>query len=309
MPSRYPERAEFDVVHVGNVCRDIDRTDPRGWRLGGGVAYAALTSARLGYRSAAVFGADRTAAGATEIDVLRAAGVDVRIVPLSQGPIFENVEKDHRRIQTCVEPGEPVPVVDVPDAWRAAPAWMVVPVSNETGPEWAAAIPPGARLALGWQGLLRTLVAGTETGRKPPSRGPLVDRANLIGASRGDLAPDTSLDDLSALLRPGTRLVLTQGIHGGVMFEATSHGPAGEIAYDSVPSRQVDSTGAGDVFLAALVAAWLDRSAPTDQPGPTPDDLRWAAAAGALAVEAIGLGGVPTRAAVVARLADLDHEG
>jgi sugar/nucleoside kinase (ribokinase family) len=273
------------------------------------VAYAALASARLGRRSAAIFGADKIAAGAAEIDLLRSAGVDVQIVPLEQGPIFENVEKEHGRVQTCIEPGEPVPVVDVPNLWRAAPAWMVVPVSNETGPEWAAAIPPDARLVLGWQGLLRTLVAGTKTGRKAPSRGPLIDRADLIGVSRGDLGKGTGPDELNALLRPGTRLVLTEGIHGGLAFEATARGPANEVTYDATPSRQVDSTGAGDVFLAALVAAWLGRGAPTDEPGPTPADLRWAAAAGALAVEGVGLPGVPDRAAVIARLADIDHEG
>jgi len=151
--------------------------------------------------------------------------------------------------------------------------------------------------------LLRTLVAGTETGRRPPSRGPLVDRADLIGVSRGDLGKGTGLDELNTLLRPGTRLVLTEGIHGGLTFEATAHGPANERTYGASPSRQVDSTGAGDVFLAALVAAWLDRGAPIDQSGPTPADLRWAAAAGALAVEGVGLPAVPNRAAVIARLA------
>src|SRR5450755_3114236 len=309
MPSRYPDRSEFDVVHVGNVCRDIDPADPRGWRLGGGVAYAALASARLGRRSAAIFGADKIAAGAAEIDLLRSAGVDVQIVPLEQGPIFENVEKEHGRVQTCIEPGQPVPVVDVPNVWWAAPAWMVVPVSNETGPEWAAAIPPDARLVLGWQGLLRTLVAGTKTGRKALSRGLLIDRADLIGVSRGDLGKGTGPDELNALLRPGTRLVLTEGIHGGLAFEATARGPANEVTYDAIASRQVDSTGAGDVFLAGLVAACLDRGASTDEPGPTSADLRWAAAAGALAVEGVGLPGVPDRAAVIARLADIDHEG
>ncbi|MGH2464948.1 MAG: PfkB family carbohydrate kinase [Candidatus Limnocylindrales bacterium] len=303
MPSRYPERGAVDVVHVGNVCRDIDRGDPRGWRLGGGVAYAALTSARLGHRSAAVFGADGIAAGAAEIDLLRSAGVDVHIVPLAQGPIFENVETEHGRVQTCVEPGEPVPVVDLPEGWLAAPAWMVVPVSNETGPEWAGAIPAHARLILGWQGLLRGLVAGGETVRMAPSRGPLVDRANLIGVSRGDLGKETGVAELNRLLRPGTRLVVTEGIHGGVLFEAASGGPANAITYSSIPSQQVDSTGAGDVFLAALVAAWLDRGAPADRPGPTPADLRWAAVAGALVVEAVGLPAVPNRVSVIERLA------
>ena len=31
------------VVVVGAACRDLVHDDPRGWRLGGGVTYAALT--------------------------------------------------------------------------------------------------------------------------------------------------------------------------------------------------------------------------------------------------------------------------
>jgi len=304
MPSRYPQRGEFDVVHIGNVCRDIDPADPRGWRLGGGVAYAALTSARLGHRSAALVGADETAARAHELELLRSAGVTVQIMPLNQGPIFENLETDHGRVQTCVEPGDPLPVVELASSWSDAPAWMVVPVAGETGPGWAAAIPAKARTALGWQGLLRTLVAGEHTGRKAPSRGPLLDRADLIGVSRADLAPEISIDELNAVLRPGARLVVTNGANGGLSLEAGDHERTHELAYAAVPSMQVDPTGAGDVFLAALVAAWLDRAVPRDQPGPTGADLRWAAAASALVVEGVGLPAVPDRAAVLGRLAE-----
>lgn len=267
------------------------------------MTYASLTSARLGLRSAALIGADSVAAEAHELDLLRAAGVDVRIVPLSQGPIFENVETEHGRLQTCVEPGEALPVVTLPRTWLSAKAWMVVPIAAETGPEWAAAIPSGARLALGWQGLLRMLVAGERTRRKPPSRGPLVERADLIGVSHADLEPGTTLGELSAVLRPGGRMVLTDGPAGGILFEASQIGPANEIAYDAVTSRQVDPTGAGDVFLAALLAAWLDNDRPRGESGPTRADLRFAAAAGGLAVEGVGLPAVPDRAAVLTRLA------
>ena len=291
------------MVHVGNVTRDIDPGDPRGWRAGGGVTYASLTSARLGLRSAALIGADPTTTGARELDLLRAAGVDVRIVQIGQGPIFDNLETEHGRVQTCVEPGEALPVVELPASWLAAEAWMVVPIAAETGPEWAVAIPRAARLALGWQGLLRQLVAGQRTGRKPPQHGPLVDRADLIGVSQADLDPGTTIAELNAVLRKGTRVVLTDGPAGGVLFEATERGPANETAYDAVPSTHVDPTGAGDVFLAALCAAWLGHDQGVAESGPTRDDLRFAAAAGGLVVEGVGLPAVPDRAAVLARLA------
>ena len=291
------------MIHIGNVTRDIDPADPRGWRAGGGVTYASLTSARLGLRSAAVIGADAVTAEARELDLLRAAGVDVRIVPIDKGPVFENVETEHGRVQTCVEPGEALPVVELPASWLAARAWMVVPIADETGPEWAAAIHRGARVALGWQGLLRQLVAGQRTARKPPSRGPLVERADLIGVSQADLDLGWTIAGLNAVLRPGTQVVLTDGPDGGVLFEATEGGPANEIVYDADPSTHVDPTGAGDVFLAALFASWLGHDKGAAESGPTRDDLRFAAAAGGLVVEGVGLPAVPDRAAVLARLA------
>ena len=39
--------SRVEVVHVGSACRDIAPDDPRGWRLGGGVTYAALTTALI----------------------------------------------------------------------------------------------------------------------------------------------------------------------------------------------------------------------------------------------------------------------
>ena len=59
----------------------------------------------------------------------------------------------------------------------------------------------------------------------------------------------------------------------------------------------IDATGAGDVFLAALTAAWLF----TGQIA-TPAALRFAAAAASCSVEGAGLAAVPTRAQVAARV-------
>ena len=76
-----------EVVHVGSACRDVAPDDPRGWRLGGGVTYAALTTARLGLRTAAVVGVDALASTARELDDLRDAGVDILRVDLPEGPM------------------------------------------------------------------------------------------------------------------------------------------------------------------------------------------------------------------------------
>ena len=299
-------RPGIEVVHVGSACRDIAPEDPRGWRIGGGVMYAALTTARLGLRTAAVVGVDREAAEATELGMLRAARVEILRVDLSEGPIYHNVETPGGRIQTSVQPGVPLPIPTVPAAWLAAPGWSVVPVAGEIRDDWAAVIPDGAHVAVAWQGLLRDLRAGERVRQRPPTPSPILRRADLIGVSRHDVAPDVPLPALWSLLSPGADLLITQGDEGGLLLRLGTDGPDEWLRYRSPASAaEVDPTGAGDTFLAALHASGLraTRSAGSPRRAAIRDalDLGFAAAAGSLVVEDWGLSGVPDLAAVTRR--------
>lgn len=292
-----------EVVHVGAASRDLTEDDPRGWRLGGGVTYGALTTARLGLRTAAVVGVDPDASVARELDLLRAAGVELRLVPLAHGPVFRNVETPDGRVQTCIDAAVPLPVAALPDAWAAAPAWVLAPVAGEVGDAWLAAVPEGAFVAVGWQGLLRTMAPGATVRRLPPRPSALIRRADLVGVSHHDLEAQTRLAALAALLRPGARLLVTQGPAGGLLVAVGADGIEGILRYRPVRTAlEFDPTGAGDTFLAALVATVVRRG--LEEPGsPRGElDLRFAAAAGSLIVEGLGVAAVPDRAAVLARL-------
>lgn len=296
-------QSAIEVLHVGSACRDIALTDPRGWRIGGGVMYAALTTARLGLRTAAVVGVDAEAAGAAELDMLRDAGVDILRVPLPEGPIYHNVETPSGRVQTCVQPGVPLPIPTLPPDWLAAPGWSVVPVAGEIHDEWASVVPPGAHVAVAWQGLLRDLRAGERVRHLAPHPSPIVARADLIGVSRHDVASDIPLWTLWSLLRPGADLLITQGDQGGLMIRLGPDGPGAMLRYRSPSSdAELDPTGAGDTFLAALQASGLRASRAGGVSVHDGLDLRFAAAAGSLVVEDWGLSGVPVLEAVTARL-------
>lgn len=291
----------LDVVHIGSACRDLTGDDPRGWRLGGGATYSALTTARLGLRTGAVVGVDDLAAAAEEVDLLRSAGVDVVLVPLDEGPVFVNRETSTGRVQTCVATGRPVPVAAMPDRWRSTPSWSLVPVAAEVDDAWLSIVPDGAWVSLGWQGLLRRLVPGQGVTRLAPAPSRLVARANLVAVSRHDLAPGTLPARLLAYLDPGARLVVTDGLDGGRAYERRSGGRIGTRGYGAVDAdREVDPTGAGDVFLAALVAALSRVGSESDRS--FPDALRFAATAASFVVEAPGLHGVPELSAVLLRL-------
>jgi sugar/nucleoside kinase (ribokinase family) len=294
------------VVVVGAAARDLVDDDRRGWRLGGGVSYSALTTARLGLATGAIIGVDDQAAVALELDLLREAGVDVRLVPLDTGPVFVNIERPEGRHQLCESASDPIPVDAVPPEWMDVQGWILAPVAAELPRAWADLPPDDAFVALGWQGLLRRLVAGEPTHHVAPHLDPIVKRANLVGLSRDDVGRDTDMTELYTLLHRGASLAVTHGDQGGLIVHGrrAAHDGGLEIRhYPSIRSEHpVDPTGAGDVFLAALSAARIE---PRLVGGRLAQglDLLLAAAAASLVLEGPGLLGVPTRTAVRRRMA------
>lgn len=290
------------IVVVAAAARDITSDDPRGWRLGGGVSYSALTAARLGVRTGAIVGVDEQAATAHELDLLRAAGVDVRLVPLARGPVFENIERPEGRLQLSGGPSDPVPVDAVPAGWERAPGWILAPVAAELPDDWADIPLPAATVAVGWQGLLRVLRPGVAVEHLVPSPLRVLDRADLVGLSRDDVDRSIELADLCRLLRPGATLVVTQGDRGGLVMEAAQDGVHRLRHYPAVRSHAiVDPTGAGDVFLAALAAARVEPRLVAGRIA-SGFDLLLAAATASLVLEGPGLLGVPERHAIRARM-------
>lgn len=289
-------RAGIDVVVAGAASRDVTSSDPRGWRLGGAATYCSLTIARLGLRVGCLLGVDSLAAGADEIRALEAAGVSLRLFDLAHGPIFENLEVGGHRRQRWLSTSDHLPAAALPAEWRGAAGWLLGPVAGELGPDWGevatAAALGGARVGVGWQGLLRRFddKGWVETTEPGPSA--LLEAAGLVVASVDDLGRGDAIGDLKQLA-PRATIVLTAGEGGGI---AVHDGAL--TRYRAVPAANSgDPTGAGDVFLAALLTAWLLTGHLA-----TAATLRFAAAAASCAVDDVGLAGVPSRAQVAARL-------
>jgi sugar/nucleoside kinase (ribokinase family) len=293
------------VVVVGAASRDLASDDSRGWRLGGAVTYASLAMARLGLRVIALLGADPVAAAAHELDLLREAGVDLHVIRLKHGPVFENIETPRARIQRALDAADPLPPTAADRQGRdanAARGWFLAPVGGELGDAWSSVVPGRAQVAAGWQGLLRTFMPDGTVVRRTPEPSALLRRADLVGVSRDDLSPDVSIDSLTALLAPRATLAITHGAEGGLLVEPIQGGGRPMRRYPAIASaRTVDVTGAGDTFLAALFAARLE---PRLLGGRLDHglDVLLAAAMASLVVEDRGLAGVPTRSAVRDRM-------
>jgi sugar/nucleoside kinase (ribokinase family) len=290
-----------DLVIVGAAARDVDASDPRGWRLGGGVSYSSLLAARLGVRIGSLIGLDREARGAHELDLMQRAGADLEIVPLERGPLFENIEGPRGRRQICRGLSDALRPEALPPRWRSASAFLLAPVARELDDAWADALPPEALIALAWQGLLREL-APNETVRPLPARPrALFTRADIAGVSREDLrgggAPFEEL-----LPRAGQELALTAGERGALHLHRTASG----FRVRRVPAVRAgsvrDPVGAGDSFLTAWTVARLAGGPFGAEPLSSGRALHFAALVATLGIERGGLGGVPDAAAVKERI-------
>jgi sugar/nucleoside kinase (ribokinase family) len=300
------------VLVIGAASRDVTPEDPRGWRLGGAVTYVSLMLARLGVEVWSLVGVDSAASTADELSRLEADGAFVTRVALDTGPVFENIETPTGRRQRCLSAATPIALTDLPRAWTSGfDALVIAPVAGELDDTWAmlgdAAMPragaPTPLVALGWQGLLRDVVAGRDVERRAPVARPLLTRADLVVVSADDLGPSVPPGSVVPLVRPGATLVITRGERGGSAFSRPVGGGRSALrTYSALaPERVIDPTGAGDVFLGALVATAVD----AERLGVSSfwsDRLQFAAAAASLCVEAPGLAGVPDLDAIRRRM-------
>jgi sugar/nucleoside kinase (ribokinase family) len=145
---------------------------------------------------------------------------------------------------------------------------------------------------------------GQHVGRVAPGPSPLLERADLVAVSGTDFGPDTQIHEVLGWLRPGATLLVTSGARGGLAAEVGPEGLRRVHHYPALrPDRAVDPTGAGDVFLASVLAA---RAKPQLVGGRIAQhyDLLLGAAAASLLVEGPGLDGVPDRKAIRRRMAE-----
>ena len=241
------------LVVVGAATRDIAPDDARGWKLGGGVTYSAMAAASVGVHVRALIGVDDTAATADELDTLRNAGIDVQLVPLDSGPVFDNRRTPTGRQQFALAASDELPVASLPPSWRAPHSALLAPVAGEMGDDWSSAFAPATFVTLAAQGLLRRLHQGQEVVRLAFEHGPVIHRADAIALSREDVA--AGAPPIRAWTRAGQQVLVTHGKRGSLALTRTQTGLTGRLTPPLPQRKAIDPTGAGDTFIAAWLAA------------------------------------------------------
>ncbi len=261
------------LLVLGNVTCDELAGETR---LGGAAGFAARAAALLEVRVALV-----TAAPPDHpllAPLLQTPGLTTRVRPSATLTTFALDYSGPRRRLTLRDPGTRLRAGDLPRELAGAAAAYVAPVAGECDGELVRAL--GSRLiGVGLQGWLRRFGAG---GAVEPCVGAEVEQLpEGIGAvifSEED-HPDAEL--LAARLAERTVVALTRGARGATLYMSDRRHDVPAAA-----AREVDPTGAGDVFGVVFTLALAAGATPADA-------AAHAADAAARVVEGPGLGRLP----------------
>lgn len=260
-----------EFLVVGHIVKDIT---PGGWRFGGAVAYAAMQASRLGLRVAAV------TACAPDVSPAEALPqVQWHTVGSTTTTTFENRYRDGSREQRVLELATPLGTAHLPPAWQHTPVVLLGPVIGDVDPDMGLLFPKTSLVGLGAQGWLRRL----EGDRVRPGDVHPDDvwlNGDVVFVSTEDVEDPEAV---SLWRRHVPVVVLTRGRHGCTVWD-----DRGRSDIAGFPVREVDPTGAGDVFAAAFLVRYHETA-------DTRAAAHFGAAAAALLVSGGGFHAVATR--------------
>lgn len=265
---------KLDVVTFGEVLWDIYETAPGKFEreLGGAPANLAVTLARLGVRTAVVGGVGQDRFGADLKGALAASGVDTRFVlrvPNRTGLAFVGRDEvgeptflfyRHHTADMALTAADIVPQM-------GACTWALVGTStlvdsklagaglaNATRRFLKVARAQGAHLVVDLN--VRAHLWKSSKGMRAAIAG-VLEHAMLVKASSADLAALGVGDEAKALAwvvarAKGATVLLTRG-----PGPASAVGAHGTVSVLPPAAKLVDATGAGDAFVAGVLAALL----------------------------------------------------
>lgn len=268
----------IDFLVVGHITRDLVE---EGWRCGGAALYASATADKLGLRAAIL---TRAASDEDLRDV--PTSVTVYRLPSRATTEFRNIYEGPHRTQQMTAKGADIGPEDVPAKVTGSRTVLLGPVIGEIDPVVRSRF--SGRVAVGAQGWLRT-ATGRNVRYAPWRADKALRGTEAVFASTED-APASEMPALVFRWRGAVPIVIvTEGPRGGTLYLTDS-----ETAIPRFPAREVDPTGAGDVFAAAFLARYVETSDPYEA-------AEFAAAAAACSVEGTGISAIPDRDMIAAR--------
>lgn len=262
-----------DILLAGHIVKDLTAS---GWRLGGGVTYAAVQARRFGLSVAAV---TSCAADLQPGELL--PGIDWRILPSETTTTFENTYESGRRTQRVLARATQIRAADIPADWLDAPLALLCPVIGEVDADLDNRLKhERALVCVGAQGWLRRLEGDRVTTDQFEPRPHWLEGADIVCVSQEDVADP---EDVAQWQQVVPTVVLTRGKAGCTIWNR--YGRHDVPSFDTI---EVDPTGAGDVFATAFTVRYRETEDAVDA-------ALFGSAAAALSVRAVGTAGIGRR--------------
>lgn len=269
-----------DILVVGHITQDIT---PMGCLPGGAAGYAALTALRMGYNVAVL---TSTGPKLQPQDLLSEA--QIADVPAHRTTTFENRYQGGNRSQIVHQRASAISFMSTPYSWRAARVLLLAPVVDEVDPEMASRF-PDALVGVAPQGWLRDWDEKGMVMTHSVSPQSLNLKGHVAVLSEEEV-PRKMID---GWIQAFPILAISKGAKGVDIY---IKGRKFSIPAFSVPVT--DSTGAGDVFTAALLLRYAETRNPLH--------AGWfASAAASFSVQGWGMATVPSKAQTLDRLKHL----
>jgi sugar/nucleoside kinase (ribokinase family) len=261
------------LLVLGHVTRDVFGSETR---LGGAASFAARAGLLLGIETALVTVAPPAA---PELDVLRAAPrLALELRASAQITTFALEYSTEERTLSLLERARPLVAGDVPSAWRRPEVVFMGTVAGECDEALVDAFPDAFVIGC-LQGWLRAPELGPVRARELPRCCALPRSLRALTLSRSDHPRAEVI--ARWLAARGVVTALTDGRHGATVFTGSER-----IEVPAAPARELEPTGAGDVFsLVFGLSLWQGYTAERA--------AARAALAAARVVEGPGLGTLP----------------
>ena len=262
----------IDYLAIGHIT--IDKTASAA-RLGGTVAYAALTAKALGLRAGIV------TAWAEELPLGPLADLPIVNLGAEHSTTFENTNTKEGRRQKIIAQAPFLDYHLIPEVWRQPRILHLAPVAREVSPRILRYF-SDCTIGLTPQGWLREWNdSGDVRVAHWEEADLLLSGAEAAVIAREDVGSDPAQIERMAAACP--ILAVTDGEAGAKLY---AYGEEHQI--DAPAAKAVDSIGAGDIFAAAFFVRF-------HLTGEALDAARFASQIAARSVQRVGLESIPTQ--------------
>lgn len=234
-----------DYLCIGHCCHDKVGNEVI---LGGTASYSGLVARQLGLRTGIL-----TSVGDdfNFSQVFEDQGIRIWNKAAPQTTVFENIYRNGNRIQYLHARAHPLFAEDIPSECLAAPIVLFCPIAGEVDFSVLRAF-PGALKGATIQGWLRQWDGNGKISPKSMDWSQLA-AADVVIMSDADIRGfEPAIPVIASYVKV---LVMTQGASGAQVF---SEGR--QFHFPAYPVREVDATGAGDVFATAFLIKYAEEN-------------------------------------------------